>query len=74
MTFVDTNDVALAIYNIIEGVIVPIAGEIPKERYEEVAESIKSILGRFTGLRMEDGENRLYEINLLEGEPYVMDA
>ena len=74
MTYVDTDDIATAVYHIIDGVVVPITGVLPTEAYTDMADRIKSILGRFTGLRAEDGKPRTYDISLIDGEPYVMDA
>ena len=74
MTYVDDSDVNMAVFRIIEGVIVPIAGTLSPKTTEDVADSIKSIIGQYMGLRTEDGESRVYEITQLEGEPYVMDA
>ena len=74
MTYVDNRDIDTAVYYIIETVVKPNTKEISDKAYTDMADTIKSIIGRFTGIRREDGKDRFYDVTLLEGEDYVMDG
>ena len=46
---------------------------LSKKYVDAVKDNIVSVVGRFTGLRFEDGKERIYDVQLIEGEPYVYD-
>lgn len=43
------------------------------EKMKILSEDVRTIIGRYLGIRTEDGKDRFYDVILLEGEPYVMD-
>jgi len=77
MAFVDNNDIGCAvkeIFNEVNKIYGPIVGLLNDEINSEFKDNVRSIIGKYTGIRTEDGEERLYEVTQLEGEPYVYDA
>ena len=74
MTYVDNESVDALVKELIGGVIEPLYGVLNVGQYMGTDEQIKSLIGRYLGIRTEDGQQRLYEVSLIEGEPYVMDA
>ena len=74
MAYTDTSDIEGAIQQILRLFEAKNQKNLPHDEREDMAQDIRQIIGSTTGLRTEDGEDRLYEITLLEGEPYVYDA
>lgn len=73
MTYVDNASVEICVKEIIDTVIEPFTGVLNIGNYKVTEENLKSLIGRFLGLRTEDGKQRVYDVQLIEGEPYVMD-
>lgn len=74
MTYVDNGAIDNAVYHIMETVIAPLKRDITPQEYSDMADEVRSIIGRFTGIRTEDGKDRLYDVIQLEGESYVYDG
>ena len=61
------NDDVDALADFLAEYIGAVGGEDPRD-------IVKDAIGRYLGIRTEDGEQRVYLITMLEGEPYVMDG
>lgn len=73
ITYVDNGSIDNVVYHIMETVIKPLKRDITPQEYCDMADKVRSIIGRYTGIRTEDDKDRLYDVTLLEGEPYVYD-
>lgn len=73
MTYTDTDAIEGAVQQIINLFDAKMQKNTPREEREDLAQSIREIIGSRTGLRTEDGKFRLYDVTLWEGEPYVYD-
>ena len=72
MTYVDNKNVDCTVQAIYD-LIGPIGGVIKDEMQEDFKDKIRGAIGQYLGIRTEDGQDRLYDVILLDGEPYVMD-
>ena len=66
MTYVNNENVDCAVRRIIN--------LMDTDKRNNLEDDIRSIIGRYLGIRTEDGKERFYDIVLLEGEEYVMDG
>lgn len=71
---ITTDDVIAVAMAIIEDFERKFGLSIDGELYYEMEDSIRERFGRRLGLRTEDGEYRTWELELVEGEPYVYDV
>lgn len=74
MTYISNEDVERTIAHIIGDVFSQFRNDLTDEDREYIGDRMKSMIGQFMGIRTEDGEERLYDVTLVEGEPYVYDA
>lgn len=74
MAYIGNEEVDACIREIIDKVIEPRTGVLNFGQYKSTEQDLKSLVGAYLGIRTEDGEQRVYDVSLIEGEPYVYDA